>query len=171
MPSRQFHGGFGLLTLDGIAKPSYRAFELLHRLGTELVMPIDGMHANVAVWVVRDGRRVSIVLVNSAPPRHDLIPARTVVHLATNASVRAATIERIDESHANPKARWLEMGAPEYLRPADVDALHVASMLDVERHAATSDDAGIHVMVDLPRNGVAAVTLELAGELPWVGDG
>jgi xylan 1,4-beta-xylosidase len=171
MPSRPFHGGFGLLTLDGIAKPSYRAFELLHRLGTELVMPLDGMHANVGAWVVRDGRRVIVVLVNSAPPRHDLHPARTVVHLATTASVRAATIERIDETCANAKRRWLDMGAPEHLRPADVETLHAASMLRAEPCDVASDATGIHVTADLPRNSVAAVTLELAGDLPWVHDG
>ena len=32
-PSVPFHGGFGLLNLHGIAKPTYRAFELLHKLG------------------------------------------------------------------------------------------------------------------------------------------
>lgn len=171
MPSRPFHGGFGLLTLHGIAKPSYRAFELLHRLGTELVTPIDGMHANVAPWVIRDGRRAIILLVNTAPPRHDLVPARTVVHLETTASVRTATIERIDETHANAKNAWVEMGAPEYLRPADVDGLHAASMLQAEPCEVASDDTGVHVTVDLPPNGVAAVTLELAGDVPWLRDG
>jgi xylan 1,4-beta-xylosidase len=171
MPSRQFHGGFGLLTLDGIAKPSYRAFELLHRLGTELVMPIDGMHANVAAWVVRDGNRVSLLLVNSAPPRQDLIPARVVMHLETTASVRVATVERIDETHANPKRRWLDMGAPEYLRPAEVEILHAASMLHAEPCDVASDETGIHVTIDLPQNGVAAVTLDLAGHISRVRDG
>jgi xylan 1,4-beta-xylosidase len=32
-PSVPFHGGFGLMTLHGIPKPTYRAFELAHRLG------------------------------------------------------------------------------------------------------------------------------------------
>ena len=32
-PSMPFHGGFGLLNLHGIPKPTYRAFELLHQLG------------------------------------------------------------------------------------------------------------------------------------------
>ncbi len=27
-----FHDGFGLLTVDGIPKPAYRAFQLFHRL-------------------------------------------------------------------------------------------------------------------------------------------
>ena len=42
-PSVPFHGGFGILNLHGIAKPSYRAFQLLHRLGTEL-MEVHGTH-------------------------------------------------------------------------------------------------------------------------------
>jgi len=170
-PSGAFHGGFGLLTLDGIAKPSYRAFELLHQLGTELVTPVDGMHANVATWVVRGGRRATVVFVNSAPPRHDVVHSRAVVHLGTAGSVRAATIARIDHAHANPRGRWLEMGAPEYVRPAELDELHAASMLQAEPYDVACDAGGIHVLVELPPNGVAVVTLDLAGELPWVADG
>lgn len=167
-PSHAFHGGFGLLTLDGIAKPAYRAFQLLHRVGTELVTPMDGMHANVAAWVVRDGRRATVLVVNSAPPLHDLVPESIGVHIVTTATVRSATIERIDETHANAKRRWLEMGAPEYLRPADVNELHLASALDVEPYSVISNDSGIHVAVDIPQNGVAAITLDLGGQLAWV---
>ena len=36
-PSVPFQGGFGLLNIHGIAKPIYRAFQLLHGLGTELL--------------------------------------------------------------------------------------------------------------------------------------
>ena len=170
-PSHAFHGGFGLMTLDGIPKPSYRAFQLLHRVGTELVTPIDGMHANVGTWVIRDSRRATLLAVNTAPPRRDLVHSRAVVHLATAATVRNATIERIDDTHANAKRRWLEMGAPEYLRPAEVDELCAASELRAEPLDVSCDDAGIHVTIDLPPNGVAAVTLDLAGDLRWHGDG
>lgn len=162
-PSAPFHGGFGLLTLHGVAKPSYRAFELLHRVGTELVVPIDGMHANIAAWAIRDDARATVLLVNSAPPGHDVVPSRAVVHLDTREKLRTATIERIDESHANAKRRWLEMGAPEYLREAEVDELHAASLLRAEPYEPACDDGGIHVAVDLPANSVVAVTLNLAG--------
>jgi xylan 1,4-beta-xylosidase len=36
-----FHGGFGLLNIHGIAKPAYRAYELLHRVGKQLLR-VDG---------------------------------------------------------------------------------------------------------------------------------
>ena len=55
-PSVPFQGGFGLLNIHGIAKPAYRAFELLHALGTEM-MPVDGTHPTVDAWAVR-GERV-----------------------------------------------------------------------------------------------------------------
>lgn len=169
-PPRAFHGGFGLLTVDGIAKPSYRAFELLHRLGTELMTPVDGMHANVAAWVIRNGRRATVVFTNSAPPTHEVVPARAVIHLATAATVRTAAIERIDQTHANAKRRWLELGAPEYLRPVEVEELCAASELRAEPQDVTSDGASIRVAVDLPPNGVAAVTLDFVGDLPWGAD-
>jgi xylan 1,4-beta-xylosidase len=51
-PSVPFHGGFGLLNLYGIAKPAYRAFQLLHQLGDEL-LEIDGAHSTMNAWVVR----------------------------------------------------------------------------------------------------------------------
>jgi hypothetical protein len=63
------------------------------------------------------------------------------------------------------------MGTPESLRSAELDELHAASMLRAEPCRVTSDDTGIHVTADLPRHGVAAVTVELAGDLPWVRDG
>ena len=52
-----FHGGFGLLTIHGIAKPSYRAMQLLHRLGHERLL-VTGAHATVDAWVVRDRSRL-----------------------------------------------------------------------------------------------------------------
>jgi xylan 1,4-beta-xylosidase len=170
-PSHAFHGGFGLLTLAGIPKPSYRAFQLLHRLGTELVTPVDGMHANVSTWVVRNGHLVTVLVINSAPPKHDLVSVLVVVHLATAATPRTASLERIDDTHANAKQRWLDLGAPEYLRPAEVDELDRASVLEAEPLELTYDESGIHLAVDLPPNGVAAVTLEFGDDLPWARHG
>ena len=48
-PSVPFQGGFGLLNIHGIAKPAYRAFELLHALGNDLP-PIAGTHPTVDAW-------------------------------------------------------------------------------------------------------------------------
>ena len=71
-PSVPFQGGFGLLNLHGIAKPAYRAFQLLHGLGTEL-MEVDGTHATVDAWVIRNERdAATVVMTNLAMPRHPI---------------------------------------------------------------------------------------------------
>ena len=66
-PSVPFHGGFGLLNIHGIAKPAYRAYELLHHVGTEL-LPVEGAHATVDAWVIRGDRRID-------HPAHELCAA------------------------------------------------------------------------------------------------
>src|SRR5437660_4550765 len=70
-PSVPFHGGFGLLNLHGIAKPSYRAFELLHRLGAEL-LPVEGRHDTVDAWAARGQNSATILLTNHAVPRRTI---------------------------------------------------------------------------------------------------
>ncbi|MGH2542642.1 MAG: GH39 family glycosyl hydrolase, partial [Ardenticatenaceae bacterium] len=70
-PSVPFHGGFGLLNIHGIPKPVYRAFELLHHLGTER-LPVEGAHETVETWVVRKGQSATILLINHALPRHGI---------------------------------------------------------------------------------------------------
>lgn len=40
MMGRPFYGGYGLLTVHGVAKPAFRAFELLAGAGTRRVSSI-----------------------------------------------------------------------------------------------------------------------------------
>ena len=108
-PSVPFHGGFGLLNIHGIAKPTYRAYELLHALGTEL-LSVDGAHPTVDAWVVRGDRKITIVLTNFALPRHP-IGAEGVRMTLLNAGTPArATVQRIDDDHANAKRKWQKRG-------------------------------------------------------------
>ena len=48
-PPMPFHGGFGLLNLQGIKKPAYFAFQFLNRLG-----PVELKNDDAASWVCRD---------------------------------------------------------------------------------------------------------------------
>ena len=130
-PSRPFHGGFGLLTLHGVAKPAYRAFELLHRVGSELV-PVSGGHATVDCWVIRDRYSIAVLLTNFAQPRQ-AIATETVAVSLVNCKGHSARIRRIDDEHANPKRLWLDMGSPEYLSERQVRALHAASRCTARR--------------------------------------
>jgi xylan 1,4-beta-xylosidase len=164
-PSIPFHGGFGLLNLQGVPKPVYRAFQLLHRLGSER-LPVAGTHETVDAWVVRKGGSVTVLLTNHAQPRHDIGTHRVEVHLTDASAPLAADIERIDEDHANPRRRWREMGEPEYPSRAEIERLETASRLVKEPFEFAYSERTIHLTVELPPHAVAAVTLELASEPP-----
>jgi xylan 1,4-beta-xylosidase len=160
-PSVPFHGGFGLLNIHGIAKPAYRAFELLHALGTEL-LPVDGAHPTVDAWVVRDARSATVLLTNYALPRHEIVTETVQIRLADAPSPIAASIRRIDADHANAKRRWQEMGSPEYLTDADVAELNIVSRCDPEPHPFDFRDGALGFDVIMPPLSVASVTFRFA---------
>ena len=159
-PSVPFHGGFGLLNLHGIAKPTYRAFELLHRLGHERLL-VDGLHETASAWITRDRNRISMLLINHALPRHAITGLRAKVHLSNATEPSSAWVERIDEDHANPKRQWQAMGSPEYLDRKALETLHQASRLKRQTCSWTRHENEITLSVNLPPDGIAALTLEL----------
>jgi xylan 1,4-beta-xylosidase len=66
-PPRFLHGGFGLQTVGGLAKPRYHALSLLNRLGpVELPVTLtgDGGGSLVEAWASRDRDRIAVLLWN-----------------------------------------------------------------------------------------------------------
>lgn len=158
MTSVPFHGGFGLLTLHGIAKPVYRAFELLHRLGSER-LAVTGTHKTVDAWVTRHGEQTTVILTNWALPRHPIRAETVKITLLGPGRPVSAVLERIDENHANPRPLWIEMGKPTYPSARQLEDLHAASSLSSERLDVTARSGAILFTVRMPPQSVAAVTL------------
>jgi xylan 1,4-beta-xylosidase len=156
-PSVPFHGGFGLLNIHGVAKPSYRAFELLHALGAEL-LTVEGAHPTVDVWVVRRARSVTVLLTNFALPRHPIADERVHVALANTQTPARASIRRIDSEHANAKRRWLQMGSPDYLSAELVAELDAHSICKPEPQPFAFARGELGFDVDLPPLSVASAT-------------
>jgi xylan 1,4-beta-xylosidase len=66
-PPKLLHGGFGLQTVGGLAKPRYHAMTLLSRLGpVELPVSVtgDGGGSLVEAWASRDRDRIAVLLWN-----------------------------------------------------------------------------------------------------------
>lgn len=168
-PSVPFQGGFGLLNIHGIPKPIYRAYQLLHRLGTEQ-LPVLGSHPTVDAWVVRRPAGLTVLLTNHAFPRHDIATEQVQVTIRNAPRPTGAYIERIDDDHANAPALWHALGAPTYLSRAHLDLLEEAAAL-VARPTPYdySDDMTLRLAVALPPHGVAAITVAWP-EAPTGGD-
>lgn len=158
--SKPFHGGFGLLTIDGIAKPAYRAYELLRRLGDEM-LPVAGAHPTLDVWVSRRAKTLAVMVTNGALPHHAL--TTELVHLALSniPAIARATVERIDEEHVNPRRAWHAMGEPMRPHPDQIDALAAASRLVAEPAPYHTDGATARFELVMPPQATLLLTVEL----------
>jgi xylan 1,4-beta-xylosidase len=157
--SQPFHGGFGLQTIHGTAKPSYRAMQLLNYIG-EVSLRVNGTHPTVDAWVVRDGPDAATALfTNHAFPKHELRSESVVCTLESTRKPLSLTVERVDDDHCNSRDAWKEMGSPQYPSERQLDVLQQASQLKPEPLAARAHAGGIEFKLELPPHGVAAVHL------------
>jgi xylan 1,4-beta-xylosidase len=162
-PSVPFHGGFGLLNIYGVAKPVYRAFQLLHQLGDQL-FDVAGQHETVEVWGVRKAWAFTFLLVNQAMPGHAIQSEYVELTLVNAPQPLTAFVERIDEDHANPQKVWMEQGRPVYLSAYEVDELKAISELVKEPLTWSYDQGYVRLKVTMPPQSVAAITLEFGIE-------
>ncbi len=150
-----FHGGFGLMTYAGIAKPAYRLFELFHGLGTKrLQVEYDVKDGTVEMLATKTGGGYRLAVYNHNIPEEPIKDEVVKIKVAGMTSKNPATVYRIDENHANAKALWIDMGSPEYLKPAEVEKLNEASSLKAEKIMC-----GNMIELTIPAHGVAVIDL------------
>jgi xylan 1,4-beta-xylosidase len=164
-PSQAFYGGFGLLDLYNIPKPSYRAFQLLHSLGNEIVR-VEGRHHTVDAWCIRDQERVVVVLTNWERPRHHIEPETIEIVLHSRTKARSAQMRRIDERHANAHRVWRRMGRPQYLNQRQVDKLNAASALVKEDCRISHQDERIRLQMTAAPQSVTFIEMDGLARLP-----
>lgn len=168
-PPRLLHGGFGLLTVGGIAKPRYHALWLLAQLGgTELPVLAsgDGSGGLVQTWATRRDDGSIAVLAWAATldqTKRDGDPAlarRLVLHLEGSTATRA-TVTRLDAGHGDVTTLAAELGVGEW--PSGDDqwaALRAADALTPEDVDVASTAGVATLELDLPQPG--AVLVEVA---------
>jgi xylan 1,4-beta-xylosidase len=156
-----FHGGFGLLNIYGVPKPAFRAYEILHRLGDEL-MHTESKHETVDVWIAKKPGIVHIIITNWALPRHEIKSETVTAQLNNQKAIRSAYIERIDDDHANPLKTWRQAGSPDSLSPHAVHQLEISSQLVKEPLPVLLQDNAVFIQVVMPPQSVACITLETA---------
>lgn len=148
-----FHGGFGLLTYYGIAKPAYRLFELFHGLGKERIgVWSDKEDTTVEALATKTDSGYRVIVYNHNIPEEPIKDETISLDLSVLIDKKTAVIYRIDESHANPKKIWQELGEPEYLKKNDVIKLHQASELVAHKIEFESE-----LVLTVPAHGVIAI--------------
>lgn len=173
VPSSPFYGGFGLISRDGLKKPSYYAFELLQKLGDELLGIGKG-------YVVTRSQNGSIQLLFyhyvhvdqlfasgdwselSSLNRYDVFEKKGNrvfnVSLDQLSGSYKCTRYQLDQKHGSVFDEWVCMGAPESLTDEEKMYLHGRSGPDIETEIVHGDSWQCEII--LPPHGVMMITLE-----------
>lgn len=154
----EFHGGFGLQTIHGIKKPSYRAFELLHALGDRMYPePAEQNNCGAAFANGRSGGYCLILYNHQIPeePNEDEMVTVTIDHL----NIHSALLYRIDETHANARKAWEDMGEPIYPDQYSLQVLHESSALKAEPIEFLKDGDAVTMKLLLPKDGTALIRM------------
>ncbi|MEW6045064.1 MAG: beta-xylosidase [Bacillota bacterium] len=118
-PEAEFHGGFGLVTVDGVCKPSFNAFRMLRRLGDRrLDVAVEGVPPGVDALATAGPApgTIQILVWNHVLPATE--PATTTPEAVCvelhGAGGQRFTLQQylVDRDHSNAYTAWREMGSP-----------------------------------------------------------
>lgn len=143
--ARPFEGQFGLRAKGGINKPSFYAFELLHKLGEER---LANSSKNVIVTRNNDGS-LAIAVWNLVDP--DQHGSEKSVELKLNGIAKDAkvTIERVDDTHGNTLAAYKAIGSPIDPTEKQVDDMNRRTSLgSPEATRLTNGQLALHLDVN-----------------------
>jgi xylan 1,4-beta-xylosidase len=159
-----FYGGFGLIAADGIPKPVFNVFTILHKLGDRRIA-VDS--DSVLATKSSDGK-VAIALWNYAPPTGTGAiytmptgpagPEKTfdldLKHVAQNATVE---VLRVDNNHGNVLKAFDAMGRPSGdLTPQQVTQLRAASAMSAPEHFHLHQG---RLTITVPSHGLAVILI------------
>lgn len=156
MPNCAFHGGFGLMNMNGIKKAPYNAFALLNKLGGERYLS-QWNNDTVDVYCYRDrsNATLQLLMVNHQSLLHDIEEQNITVKIRHAELLEKFDCYRVDENHANPLKQWYEMNMPQYLKSYEITALKASAELQRETRVLQNNT----VNITLPKQGIALVTL------------
>jgi xylan 1,4-beta-xylosidase len=170
-PPSPFHGGFGLMNVDGIRKPAWFAYKYLQALrGAEI--PV----ADRQVLAATDRGSVAALAWDWTQPKQDVsdrpfytrvhasVPSRparfTLKHLLPGSY--ALTIRRTGFRHNDPQTAYLEMGSPSKLTVKQLAALKrlTRDVPEVRRTVAVPLTGTYAIEVPMRTNDVVLLQLE-----------
>jgi xylan 1,4-beta-xylosidase len=152
-----FYGGYGIVAEDGIPKPAYDAFALLHELGDER---LPAAKDQALVTRRKDGTIV-IAAWNLVEPGQGASgedgPTKTETFDLRDMKAKTAEIRRVDAEHGDTLDAWKKMGSPKDPTMAQVEQLRKDAELGAPEKVAIRNH---QLTVTLPPMGLAVIEID-----------
>ena len=171
-PPRLVHGGFGLLSVGGLAKPRFWALRALELLGDEEVATVvdgDGADSLVQAWAGADpDGRLAVAVWNGTLQQHDWALARDDLRRAVTLEVGSlppgrydVRHRRVDPEHSHLARHAEDLGVRDW---PDEDQWQALRDRDVMAEVgcdpvAVGTDGVASLQLDLPTSALSLVEL------------
>jgi xylan 1,4-beta-xylosidase len=147
-----FYGGFGLIAADGLPKPSFNAFKLLHRLGeTRLLVDTDS-----AIVTRRSDGTLVMALWNLALPEENGQPKKVTIAFDGLTGRHRAVFYRLDATHGSLMATYEKLGKPAYPTQTQIVQLRRASEIPAPESQLLQNG---RITILLPPQGLALIEI------------
>ncbi|MHA1793642.1 MAG: GH39 family glycosyl hydrolase [Promethearchaeota archaeon] len=170
-PECAFHGGFGLINVQGIKKPSFHAFTLLNELWEDCckITIEDGVKDFHSIGTVKDDE-IRLLLSRWTSPkqaRGDFAPQslNLLIEIKKEGPFSGVELDfimlEIDEEHVNVYKLWQKMGSPRNPSIQQVDDLDAISELETCTHVdeAFQDDEKFTLKMQMTSNSVKLIKI------------
>lgn len=153
-----FHGGFGMINFQGLVKPSFHAYRMLHRLGDEKLYYADPL------FVSRSSKtgKIAAIAFNYPAEYEQNVPSAKNFNNYMDASAKnvdftleglkpGATfiIETLDKENGNVYDDWKEIGAPHSPTREEISFLKERAWGTDKKVVRANDKGQLHIAQEL----------------------
>jgi len=147
-----FYGGFGLIAEDGLPKPSFNAFKLLHRLGDNRLL----VDTDSAIVTRRHDGTVVMAVWNLFLPEESGHSKKVTIVFNGIAEHRRAVLYRLDATHGSLTATYDKLGKPPYPTQDQILQLRRASEIPPPESILLEN---AKITISLPPQGLAIIEI------------
>ena len=147
------YGGYGLIAAEGLPKPSFNAFKLLHQLGDQRI----AVNSQSAIVTKRADDTIVIAIWNLFLPEEAGGPKDVTISLTGSTQFRLARISRLDAAHGSLLKLYDTMGRPANPTTSQLQDLRHAAELPAPELAELQQG---NITLRLPAQGLALIELQ-----------
>ena len=149
-----FHGGYGIVNLNGIPKPVFYAMRMLAQAGNMRLTPQVTEAGQTEVTAFESSEEKQLLLYRFQT-RQLPLPAELInIEVELDHEPKRVWLQRIDNDHCNPRRVWEEMGSPNDLNRQEVEQILAASDMEDEPIGYTYENGILATEVEVGVNDV-----------------
>lgn len=155
IPKAPFHGGFGLIALHSIPKPTFHLFAFFNRLGEEM------LYRDAQMIITRkENGSIALVAWNTVMEKGEGFEKDLLIQIPVSSDQYFLKRQSVDEHHANYWKVWKEMGRPRFPDKQSIETLREASIPKLMTAKINKEEEGyLKLAITLSKNEVTLIEL------------